>query len=78
MLAMRKPNRNQVFAYIEQEDTPRSLAFQLDLLREVGFSRVEVLRKNSCFVAFGALEAKTECTSNNVPYALKERSDQGK
>ena len=46
--------RDQVFAYIEREDTPRSLMFQLDLLREVGFSQVEVLHKNSCFAAFGA------------------------
>ncbi len=47
--------RDEVFAYIEKEDTPRSLMFQLDLLREVGFSKVEVLHKNSCFAAFGAI-----------------------
>ena len=46
--------RDQVFAYIEREDTPRSLMFQLELLRAVGFSKVEVLHKNSCFAAFGA------------------------
>ena len=49
--------RDQVFAYIEKEDTPRSLMFQLDLLREVGFSKVEVLHKNACFAAFGAMKA---------------------
>ena len=49
--------RDQVFAYIEKEDTPRSLMFQLDLLREVGFSNVEVLHKNACFAAFGAVKA---------------------
>ncbi len=49
--------RDQVFAYIEKEDTPRSLMFQLDLLREVGFSQVEVLHKNTCFAAFGAVKA---------------------
>jgi tRNA (cmo5U34)-methyltransferase len=48
--------RNHVFAYIEQEDTPRSLLFQLDLLRSVGFSAVEVLHKNNCFAAFGAIK----------------------
>ena len=47
--------REQVFAYIEQEDSPRPLLFQLDLLREVGFQGVEVLHKNSCFAAFGAI-----------------------
>jgi tRNA (cmo5U34)-methyltransferase len=45
--------RDHVFAYIEQEDTPRSLTFQLDLLRAVGFRDVEVLHKNNCFAAFG-------------------------
>lgn len=46
--------RDHVFAYVEREDTPRSLVFQLDLLRAVGFSQVEVLHKNLCFAAFGA------------------------
>jgi len=30
--------------------------FQLDLLRSVGFKEVEVLHKNSCFAAFGAIK----------------------
>lgn len=49
--------RQKVFDYIDQEDSPRPLTFQLDLLREVGFSFVEVLHKNSCFAAFGAIKA---------------------
>ncbi len=48
--------RDHVFAYVEKEDTPRPLMFQLDLLREVGFSQVEVLHKNVCFAAFGAVK----------------------
>jgi tRNA (cmo5U34)-methyltransferase len=48
--------RAHVFAYIEEEDTPRPLMFQLDLLRAVGFGEVEVLHKNSCFAAFGAVK----------------------
>ena len=48
--------RDEVFAYIEAEDTPRPLLFQLDALREVGFERVEILHKNSCFAAFGGLK----------------------
>src|SRR5262245_3016409 len=47
--------RDHVFAYVDKEDTPRPLIFQLDLLREVGFSQVEVLHKNICFAAFGAV-----------------------
>ena len=45
-----------VFGYIAKEDTPRPLVFQLELLRAVGFSDVEVLHKNSCFAAFGAVK----------------------
>ena len=48
--------RDHVFGYIGQEDTPRSRLYQLDLLREVGFSTVEVLHKNGCFAAFGAVK----------------------
>ncbi len=49
--------RDHVFAYVEREDTPRSLPFQLGLLREVGFGPVEVLHKTACFAAFGAVKA---------------------
>jgi len=48
--------RNQVFAYIEKEDTPRSLLFQIDMLRKVGFQQVEILHKNGSFAAFGAVK----------------------
>jgi tRNA (cmo5U34)-methyltransferase len=47
--------RDHVLAYVEKEDTPRPLMFQLDLLRQVGFSRVEVLHKHVCFAAFGGV-----------------------
>jgi tRNA (cmo5U34)-methyltransferase len=47
--------RDHVYAYVQQEDTPRSLLFQVDLLRRVGFREVEILHKNSCFAAFGAI-----------------------
>ena len=49
--------RDHVFAYVEREDTPRPLTWQLDLLRRVGFAHVEVLHKTSCFAAFGAIKA---------------------
>ena len=52
--------RDKVFAYIDKEDSPRPVTFQLDLLREVGFERVELLHKNSCFAAFGALKAGSD------------------
>jgi tRNA (cmo5U34)-methyltransferase len=48
--------RDKVFAYIEQEDSPRPLAWQLDLLRRSGFARVDVLHKTASFAAFGAVK----------------------
>ncbi len=46
----------KVFEYIEMEDSPRPVTFQLELLRRVGFAEVELLHKNSCFAAFGAIK----------------------
>ncbi|MCX6065863.1 MAG: methyltransferase domain-containing protein [Chloroflexi bacterium] len=51
-----EPYRELVFGYIAQEDTPRPLMFQIDMLREVGFRKVEILHKNSVFAAFGAIK----------------------
>jgi tRNA (cmo5U34)-methyltransferase len=48
--------RDHVFDYVAQEDSPRPLLYQLDLLRQVGFAQVELLHKNSCFAAFGAIK----------------------
>ena len=46
--------REHVFAYVEKEDTPRPLVYQLDLLQKAGFTQIEVLHKHVCFAAFGA------------------------
>ncbi|WP_309708371.1 class I SAM-dependent methyltransferase [Armatimonas sp.] len=48
--------REQVFAYIAKEDTPRPLLWQCSLLARVGFSRVDILHKNGPFAAFGAIK----------------------
>ncbi len=50
--------KNKVFDYIDKEDSPRPVTYQLDLLCKVGFNHVELLHKNSCFAAFGAIKAK--------------------
>ncbi len=50
--------RDKVFRYIDQEDSPRPVTYQLDLLRHVGFAHVELLHKNSCFAAFGAIKSR--------------------
>jgi len=47
-----KEYRAKVFAYIDQEDSPRSLPFQLDLLKSTGFSTYDVLHRNSVFACY--------------------------
>jgi tRNA (cmo5U34)-methyltransferase len=48
--------RKDVFDYVEKEDTPRTLAYQMDTARRVGFSKVEVLHANTCFAAYVAVK----------------------
>jgi tRNA (cmo5U34)-methyltransferase len=48
--------RDRCFRQIEEEDSPRPLTYQLELLRRVGFRRIDVLHKNSCFATFGAVK----------------------
>jgi tRNA (cmo5U34)-methyltransferase len=48
--------REKVFNYVDAEDTPHQLMFQLDLLRKVGFRHLEILHKTACFAAFGGIK----------------------
>jgi tRNA (cmo5U34)-methyltransferase len=45
--------RDKVFAYVEQEDSPRPVTYQIGLMGRVGFVEIDILHKNSCFAAFG-------------------------
>ena len=49
--------RDSVFTYIEAEDSPKPLLWQIQLLSEVGFSDPEILHNNGPFAAFGARKA---------------------
>lgn len=51
-----KDYRQKVLAYVEKEDSPRSMNYQLDLMKQVGFKKVEILHKNMCFGAFGGIK----------------------
>ena len=51
-----KEYRQKVLNYVAKEDTPRSMNYQLDLMKHVGFSKVEILHKNMCFGAFGGIK----------------------
>jgi len=48
--------RQKVLDYIEKEDSPRSLNYQINVMKAVGFSKVELLHKNLCFAAFGGIK----------------------
>lgn len=48
--------RKNVFEYIAKEDSPRPVTYQLDLLRKVGFTTVDIFHKNMNFAAFGAVK----------------------
>ena len=48
--------RQKVLDYVSFEDTPRSLNYQLALLAKVGFTKIDILHKNSSFAAFGAIK----------------------
>lgn len=48
--------RDAVFEYVDYEDSPRDMTFQIELLRKVGFRKVDVLHKNSVFGAYVAIK----------------------
>ena len=50
--------KDNVFAYIDKEDSPRPVTYQLDLMKKVGFQHVEILHKNACFAAFGGIKGE--------------------
>ena len=50
--------RDHVFAYIDKEDSPRSLLYQLNLLQKVGFKQTDILHKNICFASFVAFKGE--------------------
>ncbi|WP_417358025.1 class I SAM-dependent methyltransferase [Flavobacterium sp.] len=51
-----KEYRKKVLDYVEKEDSPRSMTYQLELMKKVGFKKTEVLHKNMCFGAFGGIK----------------------
>jgi tRNA (cmo5U34)-methyltransferase len=47
-----KEYRQKVLDYVAKEDSPRSLNYQLDLMKKTGFRHTEILHKNVCFAAY--------------------------
>jgi tRNA (cmo5U34)-methyltransferase len=48
--------RKKVLAYVEKEDSPRSINYQIELMKKSGFRNVEILHKNICFAAFAGIK----------------------
>jgi tRNA (cmo5U34)-methyltransferase len=48
--------RDHVLGYIDDEDTPRSLGYQMGVALKAGFRSVEVLHKHLNFAAYAALK----------------------
>ncbi|MCZ2154579.1 MAG: class I SAM-dependent methyltransferase [Bryobacterales bacterium] len=45
----------RILAYVDHEDSPRPLTYQLGLMRANGFTHIDVLLKNAAFAAFGGI-----------------------
>jgi tRNA (cmo5U34)-methyltransferase len=48
--------REKVLEYVSREDSPRSLNYQLELMKKIGFRYTEILHKNLCFAAFAGIK----------------------
>ncbi len=51
-----KDYRKKVLDYVDKEDSPRSMTYQMELMKKLGFSKLEILHKNMCFGAFGGIK----------------------
>lgn len=50
--------RDKVFGYIDKEDSPRSLPYQISLLERCGFQSWDILHRNSVFACYQAVKAE--------------------
>ena len=48
--------RYKVLDYVSKEDSPRSLNYQLGLMKKIGFRYTEILHKNLCFAAYAGIK----------------------
>lgn len=51
-----KQFRDMALKQIEKTDSPRSILYQLDLMKQIGFKEVEILHFNTCFAVFGGIK----------------------
>ena len=48
--------RLKVLDYVSKEDSPRSLNYQMELMKKIGFRHTEILHKNLCFAAYAGIK----------------------
>ena len=48
--------RRKVLDYVSKEDSPRSLNYQLELMKKIGFRHTDILHKNLCFAAYAGIK----------------------
>jgi tRNA (cmo5U34)-methyltransferase len=46
----------KILTYVEKEDSPRSINYQIGLMQKLGFRHIEILHKNVCFAAFAGIK----------------------
>jgi len=51
-----KEYRQKVLDYVNKEDSPRSINYQMELMKKIGFRQTEILHKNLCFAAFTGIK----------------------
>lgn len=48
--------RDMALKQIDKTDSPRSVLYQLDLMKKIGFKEIEILHLNTCFAVFGGIK----------------------
>jgi tRNA (cmo5U34)-methyltransferase len=51
-----KEYKKTIFDFIDREDTPRPLFYQLDLMKKTGFKSIDILHKNICYASYGGIK----------------------
>jgi tRNA (cmo5U34)-methyltransferase len=51
-----KEYREKVQEYVAKEDSPRSLNYQYELMKKIGFRHIEILHKNICFAVYAGIK----------------------
>src|SRR5690606_35535666 len=71
-----KKYREDVLAYVAREDSPRSINYQRDLTKKVGFKNTEILHKNMCFGVIGGIKSLGDSSLDTYFFVKKSCNSQ--